>query len=71
MTADELKTAQRELGLNRVQLAKRLKTPLPTVRDWCRGQRPIPGICEVAVEGLLKHDRIVMAAIIKKIGGTK
>lgn len=71
MTADELKAAQRRLGLNRVELAKRLKTPLSTVRDWCRGNRPIPGVCEVAVEGLLKHDEIVMRAIIEKVGRGK
>lgn len=69
MTCDELKTAQRTMGLNRVELAKALKTPLPTVRDWCRGERPIPGVCQVAVEGLLKHDRLVMAAITELTRG--
>ena len=63
MTIEELKAARRELGMNRVELAKRLGTPYRAYDKWERGERRIPGICAVAIELLLEKDRRLMAGI--------
>jgi Helix-turn-helix. len=63
MTVEELRQARIELGFNKTQMAKRLKTPRPTYRDWEAGINPIPGVCDVAVEGLLYRDRVFMDRI--------
>ena len=61
--------ARKKLGMNRAEMAKRLLTPYRTYVNWERGERRVPGICEVAVELLLRHDEIVMQAIMEKIRG--
>lgn len=63
MTAEELKVNRIKLGFNKTQMAKRLKTPRPTYRDWELGLNPIPGVCEVAMEGLLYRDQLLMNRI--------
>lgn len=63
MTPPELAAARRELGLNKTELANRLKTPYRTYVDWERGVSPISGAAEVAIELLLERDRRFMAAI--------
>jgi hypothetical protein len=51
-------------------MAKRLRTPYRTYVNWERGDRPIPGICEVAVELLLWKDATFMRAITEKIANS-
>ena len=63
MTATELKTARRELGMNMAELAKRLNTPYRAYDKWERGERRIPGTCETAIELLLGKDRRMMAKV--------
>lgn len=63
MTTADLKAARRELGLNQTEMAKQLRTSRSGYVKWERGERPIPGVCEVAVELLLQKDRWVMQAI--------
>jgi DNA-binding transcriptional regulator YiaG len=63
MTPEQLKTSRRELGLNQADMAKQLRTSRSGYVKWERGERPIPGVCEVAVELLVKKDRWVMQAI--------
>lgn len=67
MTPEQLKTSRRELGLNKREMAKALRTPYRSYVDWERGDRRIPGVCEVAVELLVKKDRWVMQAITAKL----
>ena len=67
MTHLELSKARRQLGLNKAEMAQQLRTPYRTYVDWERGARRIPGVCQVAVELLIKHDRWVMQAIEAKI----
>ena len=67
MTPSELKAARRELGLNQSDLAKRLRTSRSGYVKWERGERPITGLLETAIELLLAHDRRVMQAITEKI----
>jgi DNA-binding transcriptional regulator YiaG len=71
MEIEELKAARRELGMNRAELAKRLRTPYRSYVNWERGDRPIPGVCETAIELLLRHDRLVMQAIKEKLSTAK
>lgn len=67
MTPAELIAARKELGLNQKEMAGSLRTKRRTYQDWERGLNPIPGICEVAVELLVKKDRWVMQAIKEKL----
>ena len=67
MTHRELQLLREKVGLNQTQMAKRLRTPYRTYVNWERGDRPIPGICEVAVELLLRNDERVMQAIREKV----
>jgi DNA-binding transcriptional regulator YiaG len=67
MTPAQLKTARRKLGMNMAEMATTLRTPYRTYQDWERGDRRIPGICQVAVELLQKRDQWVMQAIVDKI----
>ena len=53
--------------MSKADMAKRLRTPYRTYVNWERGERPISGLAEVAVELLLKHDRMVMEAIKAKV----
>lgn len=71
MTAGELKEARIKLGFNKTQMAKRLKTPRPTYRDWEAGINPIPGVCDVAVEGLLYRDEAFMERIKNRCSNKK
>ena len=63
MKPAEYTAARHELGLNRVEMAQQLRTPYRTCVDWERGTRRIPGVAEVAIEGLLEKDRRFMASI--------
>lgn len=63
MTTAELRAARKELGLNQTELAKRLRTPRSAYVKWERGERRIPGICDTAIELLLRLDRMRMQAI--------
>ena len=63
MTPVELKAARRELGLTRVEMAKQLRSSRSGYVKWERGERPIPGLAECAVELLLKFDRRFMRSI--------
>ncbi|GFO67909.1 hypothetical protein GMLC_14880 [Geomonas limicola] len=67
MTPEQLKASRRQLGLNQAEMAQQLRTPYRTYQDWERGTRRIPGVCEVAVELLVKKDRWVMQAITAKL----
>ena len=67
MKPTELRAARKELGMNRAEMAKRLRTPYRAYDKWERGERRIPGVCETAIEMLLRHDRMVMQAIMEKI----
>ena len=71
MTANELSAARRTLGLTRVQMAMQLETAYPTYRDWERGVNRIPGVCKVAVDGLLYRDRLFMENIKNSITNKK
>jgi len=66
MTNNELKAARIKLGYNQVEMAKTLKTPYRTYQDWESGQNPIPGVCEVAVELLLRKDEWFMASVFER-----
>lgn len=63
MTPATLRAARKELGLNRVEMAKQLRTSRSGYVKWERGERPIPGLAESAVELLLKFDREFMRRI--------
>ena len=52
--------------MNRVEMAKRLRTPCRAYDKWERGERRIPGSCETAIELLLKQDRAHMQSIKDK-----
>jgi len=67
MQKDELKTARLKMGLNMVEMAKVLKTPYRTFQDWEGGHNPIPGVCQVAVELLLKKDEWFMATVFERV----
>jgi len=67
MTTTELKAARKELGLDQTALAKRLRTSRSAYVKWERGERPITGLLETAIELLLAHDRRVMQAITAKL----
>ena len=74
MKPADLIAARKELGLNRGEMAKQLRISRSGYVKLERGERPISGLCEVAVELLLKHDRMVMQAIkesvARSIGGS-
>ena len=70
MTSRELGLYRKKLGLNQTEMAKQLQTPYRTYVNWERGDRPIPGVCEVAVGLLLWKDITVMRAIEEKIART-
>lgn len=68
MTPQDLKAARRELGMNRTEMATQLRISRSGYVKLERGERPTSGLAEVAVELLLKHDRMVMEAITTKLG---
>lgn len=74
MTNQDLKAARIKLGLNMAEMAKALKTPYRTYQDWEGGHNPIPGVCQVAVELLLRKDEWFMTTVFdrveKKINGS-
>jgi DNA-binding XRE family transcriptional regulator len=63
MTATELKNARRELGLNKAEIAARLRVHYQAYVKWERGERPISGLLETAIELLLEKDRRLMAKV--------
>lgn len=63
MTPKELESARTELGLNRVEMAKQLRTSRSGYVKWERGERAIPGLAEKAIELLLKFDREFMQRV--------
>ena len=63
ITPEQLKAAQRTLGLKPGEMAKRLKTPRRTYQDWIAGKRPISGACDTAVELLLEKDARFMGRL--------
>lgn len=67
MQPHELTEARAKLGMNKAEMALSLRTPYRTYQDWESGERPIPGVCAVAVELLLQKDRWVMQQINEKI----
>lgn len=67
MTAEELKAARLKLGMNMAEMAKTLRTPYRTYQDWESGDNPIPGVCQVAVELLLKRDQWFMANVFDRV----
>ena len=69
MIPAELRILREKLGMNQTEMAKRLRTPYRTYVDWERGARRIPGVCETAVELLLRHDAMVMRAITEQVSG--
>lgn len=74
MTPHDLKAARRQLGMNQTEMAKQLRISRSGYVKLERGERPISGLAIVAVELLLKHDRMVMEAIkanvVKNFPGT-
>ncbi len=52
MTPDELQERQDALGKNAPAMAKLLNTPYGTYLHWLKGRRRIPGIVEVALDGI-------------------
>jgi DNA-binding transcriptional regulator YiaG len=71
MTKAELTAARKELGMNKAEMAKRLRTPYGTYNKWELGTRRVPGVCETALELLLKIDRLQMQAIKELCARTK
>lgn len=63
VTPETLQLARRKLGLNLSEMAIGLKTPYRTYQDWEAGRRPMPGIVDVAVAGLLHRDELFMDRI--------
>lgn len=58
MTPDDFRAARKQLGLTQHQLAERLLMGAhgwQSVSAWERGERPIPGPVQVAMECLVKH----------------
>ena len=58
LTADQLRTARKSLGLTQHGLAERLlmgQHGWQAVNRWENGKHPIPGPVEVAVRCLLDH----------------
>ena len=54
MTGRRFRTIRRALGLSQSQLAKVLKVWPNTIALWDRGENPIPGPVEVAMDLLLE-----------------
>jgi len=52
----ELRRRREKLGYNRVQFAKRIKTPYDTLKEWEYGNNRIPGLLEVALELIEKEE---------------
>lgn len=67
MEKEQLENARIQLGYSVSDLARQLKTPLRTVQDWLAGINRIPGVVEVAVEGLINKDKWTMAGIKERI----
>jgi len=63
MKPADLKAARKELGLNQTDLAKRLRTSRSSYVKWERGERPITGLLETAIELLLRQNRMHMQSI--------
>ncbi len=54
MDAKRLKKIREDLGLTQREMSSLLDTPFRTYQDWELGNRRIPGICEVAIDCLLR-----------------
>jgi hypothetical protein len=67
MTKEKLRNKQISLGYSASDMARALKTPLRTYQDWLAGVSRIPGVVEVAVEGLINKDRWTMQTIKNNI----
>lgn len=67
MEPAQLKAARKELGLNRTEMAQQLRISRSGYVKLERGERRISGLAEVAVELLLKHDRLVMQAVKESV----
>lgn len=67
MNKEALKVTQDSLGYSAADMARALKTPLRTYQDWLAGVSRIPGVVEVALEGLLNKDKWTMANIKSNI----
>jgi DNA-binding transcriptional regulator YiaG len=52
MTPEKLKERRMALKLSITGMAKILKTPQSTYWKWEKGQRRIPGIVEIALDGI-------------------
>ena len=54
MDPKRLKKIREGLGLTQREMSSLLDTPFRTYQDWELGNRRIPGICEVAIDCLLR-----------------
>ncbi len=54
MDPKRLKKIREDLGLTQKEMSSLLDTPFRTYQDWELGNRRIPGICEVAIDCLLR-----------------
>ena len=54
MYPEKLKKIRESLGLTQREMSSLLDTPFRTYQDWELGNRRIPGICEVAIDCLLR-----------------
>ena len=54
MDPKRLKKIREDLGLTQREMSSLLDTPFRTYQDWELGNRRIPGICEVAIDCLLR-----------------
>ncbi len=54
MTPEELKKIRLSLGFSIKDMSDVLGTPYRTYQDWELGNRRIPGVCQVAVECLIR-----------------
>lgn len=66
MTNQDLQAARIKLKLNKADMARMLKTPYRTYQDWEANLRRIPGVCQVAVELLLRKDEFFMAGVFER-----
>ena len=62
VTADELREALAELGLNQTQAAERLDVSLRTVQNWCAGVHEVPGPVVVLIRTWLRHPELLQEA---------
>jgi putative transcriptional regulator len=54
-----LREARRKTGMSQSEFARRIKTPVSTLRDWEQGRFSPPGIATVLARLITKHPELV------------